>query len=130
MNNHAWVFRHIGRKWSEDFHCWDLVKLIYNQELGIDIASDLDAIKNPLCVSETSVAIAKGLEQWVEVEGQPKEFDVCLMGRQNVFHHIGVAINNKTIFHVTNGHLSAAAHIDQLKKQYKIIKFYRHAKNL
>lgn len=124
--NYNWQFQYLGLLWKSDFNCWDLVKKIYQEQLNIDIRTEFENVDNPLDIIHNQTAFLKGLETWVEVI-KPKEFDICAMGHSKTIHHVGVFMEPNHCFHITTKKLASAESLKALEKNYKTIRFYRHA---
>src|SRR5215217_9176980 len=102
-----WIFTYGGRQWSPDFNCWDLVKLILKEELGLDATTPFDNIADALDASSVSNAIThvERLDVWRQIN-DPREFDICVMGKKDIVHHIGlVTPNTDYVFHMEPGKL-------------------------
>jgi cell wall-associated NlpC family hydrolase len=123
--NH-WSLNYTGLQWKHDFNCWDLVRLIYKNELGLDATTEFDQAENPLDVIANEKAFATVAERWQPVE-TPREFDVCAMGRKSIVHHVGIFIEPNFVFHLTPNKISSSDTINTIHKNYKTVRFYRHA---
>jgi hypothetical protein len=125
----TWYKDYIGLKWKEDFNCWDLVKKIYLDILSIDAKTEFDSVENPLDIISNETNFKNGLKNWIEVN-EPKEFDLCAMGKNKIIHHVGLYIEHSAIFHITKNRPACCQLIKSLSSEFKTIKFYRHASRI
>jgi len=89
-----WAEAYIGTPWAngasgpDAYDCWGLVRTVYAKQLAIGLpAVDVDAHKIALVcrvVSDIKSSLA-----WRPVTSR-REYDVVLMGRARIPHHVGV----------------------------------------
>ena len=120
----TWAAERIGQTPE---NCWMFVKIIYNEELGIELPSFSHVmVKNIgeiVRTMETATSEEKG---WVKVE-DPKEFAVVAMSKSNFIHHVGIwTLQDKgKVLHAFEGNPVIANDILQLRRAgFKRIEFY------
>lgn len=91
--------RYVGLPY-EELDCWALVRRVYREQLGVELAAD------PLAARA----------QVVEVE-KPRAFDVALLRSR----HVGVMIDAKRVLHTSRGQNAVVEHLDSRR----VIGFYR-----
>lgn len=124
-----WSNKYLGMKWREDFHCGHFAKLILEAELGVDLTVAFESISNPLCVTQAGCLISRSLKLWSPVDA-PKELDLCVMGKDDVAHHLGVFVDKHHIIHLSRNSPACCAKVfSDLGNKYKLIKSYRYAKD-
>lgn len=103
-----WAAKYIGIPFADlgfdetGCHCWGLVCLVYQRELGITLPRyDLWTAKQLL---EAARAFKRDhdLPPWNAV-GARKDFDVVLMNARGVMRHAGVAVGPDRVLHVRQG---------------------------
>lgn len=113
----------------EGCDCWGLARVIYKEELGIDLPTLTD-YEN----TRDSKAIAKLYDEehlkWEEIPpGKEKEFDVVVFKIMGLPTHIGVVINKGMIIHCEKG---IGTHITEFNKEFQWKKrlggIYRYVK--
>jgi len=125
----SWALDYIGINWTPDFNCWDFAKWVLLDRLGIDAATAFDAIHNPLSIDDSGEAIANGLlGSWKEVSS-PMPLHLCVMGKKDTLHHVGVVVDSDTIIHTNKGMPACCTSIEEIKTKFKTIKFYTYAKD-
>lgn len=93
--------------------CWGLARIIYQEQLGIELPTLLD-YKN----TKDSHSIAELYEQehltWQEVpDGQEKEFDILVFKILGLPTHIGIVISKGVMIHCEYG---IGTHITEYKR--------------
>jgi len=130
-----WVTKYLGKRWEpgargpDSFDCWGLVYDFYKRYLGVSLPLYLVLPSDLRKVSETAENEIEG-DMWTRVD-EPEAFDVVGLGKKSIIHHVGLFLENDggLILHVGNGIPAKAESLNDIKKQYKRIEFYRHACN-
>lgn len=130
-----WTDNYIGLPFIPDgrsrdgLDCWGLVKLVYEEQLGIILPSydgvfKEDNIKNLRVVSDL---MDKEREKWIRVE-KPTEFDVLMMRIQGrVISHVGIYLNKNKMLHIIKGISSVIEPTTGINWKDRIVGAYRHA---
>lgn len=84
-------FKELGRDRS-GCDCWGLVRLVYNEELGIDLPS-WDSHQGPKDHDTIRYLLSEAVEVFREVDS-PKEFRIALFKSPVSVLHVGVVIND------------------------------------
>jgi hypothetical protein len=108
--------------------CWGLVRLIYNEELGIPlpIYGEIDT-KDLLSAAKRIKKQSSGLP-WIDVK-EPQDFDVVLMRHgphSNFPGHVGVWFDGY-ILHALDRMDSVLARATHLSVAWRILGYRRHA---
>lgn len=94
-----WYLKFLGRPWQanpnppESYNCGELIRSIYREFLGID----LNAI--PISNAESSLQCARAMRPEIydlfplSENENPKQFDICFMGRKTLLGHCGLAVD-------------------------------------
>lgn len=121
-------FKRNGRTDTE-VDCWQLVRLIYRDHLGIDLPT-IEGVyvdDSPLGIRHVSRAMAEERKLWPQVT-EPQEFDLVLIKpRGNLFFHVGCYIPRNKMLHIEEGSQVTSERIDGIVWQNRIEGFYRHA---
>lgn len=111
--------------------CWGLARLIYKEQLGIDLPTliDYENIKDSHKISELYYKQYDS-NNWVEVpQGQEKEFDIVVFKILGLPTHIGVVINKNIAIHCEKG---IGTHITDFKHEFqwnkRLVGIYRYGK--
>lgn len=93
----SWWARYVGLPYAEA-HCWELVRRVYADRLGVDLPSYGEVSARDLVrVAQTIEAGAAG-DRWQPVQ-HPQALDVALMrGRARVWH-VGVMVGPRHVLH-------------------------------
>ena len=108
--------------------CWGLFRLVYADQLGIDLPSygEISAEELQAIADAMGQARSPG-GPWVQVE-RPQEFDACLMtwaGKREV-GHIGVCVDGKSILHTEAGINAAIVPVIHFTIKRRIVGYWRH----
>lgn len=118
------VVRYLGKRWEPSFNCWDLVRLIYKQEFGIDLCPH--GINRADSIRQANCEVAKELPEWSEVE-IPREGDVILLGKKSVRWHVGFMLTEIKVLHLIDKAGTAVQDVCEIRKGFETSKFYRYA---
>lgn len=117
------VVRYLGKKWKPDFNCWDLVRLIYKHEFGIELCPH--GINRSDSIRQAKSEIEKELPEWREAE-TPIEGDVILLGKKSLSWHVGFMLTENLSIHLIDKGFSKVQPISEIQKGFTNSKFYRH----
>ena len=129
----AWTDDYIGIPFVADGRdrsgcdCWGLVRMVYQNELGIDLPVHSGALANTTAASLRRVAAVAAGEisrRWERVT-EPKAFDVALLRRGKINCHVGVVAGPGIMLHVEDGIDAALEHYDGAQWKEKIAGFFR-----
>lgn len=91
-------FKEKGRD-VDSVDCWGLVRLVYGQELGVEIPSYLECYKT---TNDKEVLSAKIASEWKaqwEEPTTPKEFDVIVLKMAGFPMHVGIVTKPGFMLH-------------------------------
>lgn len=123
-----WASKYIGIPYvvrgetMDAIDCLGLVKLIYRDELGIELP-DYNNIGTEN-LKATANEIATHFDGWVRVD-EPKEYCAVLLKIASYPIHIGVCLNKSEMIHSLGGHNSAIERFNGLKWNKRIEGFYK-----
>lgn len=117
-------FRDRGRD-ATGVDCWGLVRLIYKQELGINLPSYSECYGSTENKDEIAPAVTAHKQDWLAVP-TPRPMDVILMRMQGVPMHVGVVTKPGYMIHATKGIGVCHERYDTGKWRSKIEEFARH----
>lgn len=106
--------------------CWGLVRLIYKQELNIDLPLLLgykDTLDRP------TIAEICNLEKtnWVEIPfGKEKPYDVIVLNILGFPMHVGVVFNNSFMIHCIKGSGTVVVNYRSAQWIKRVSGFYRY----
>lgn len=106
--------------------CWGLARLIYKDELGIELPDYLDAYEHTLERKAISLHISDVYEKnWVKVE-EPKEFDLVIVDISGVPMHIGIVTKKDHMIHCSRDVNTAHESLKTSRWKHKIRGFARY----
>lgn len=103
----SWIEKYVGLPFldlgrdTSGLDCWGLVKLIYGQELGIELP-DYFTYSSVTDFEEVEATILRVKASWDKVE-IPAEKDVVLFNCANQPLHVGVVVNRYQFLHSPQG---------------------------
>lgn len=131
----AWASRYVGLPFvdggrdGDGADCWGLARLVYAQELAIELEDrrgDYRAADG--ATVEAVIQAGIGPQGWIRVD-RPNPFDMILMRQGRHASHVGVAIDQRMMLH--------AAHDGAIIEPYtgaiwsrRILAFYRHSNRI
>jgi sulfur carrier protein ThiS len=123
--------KYIGLKYKEkgrDFDgvdCWGLVRLIYKNELQIDLPS-FSSEYTQTDVQRIEELIAQYKEGWESIE-QPEEGSIVLFRVLGSESHVGIVVNKEQFLHVRENQDSAIENFDSPFWKKRIIGYFRYS---
>ena len=112
-----------GRTREDGLDCWGLVRLIHQEQFGIELPSFSEEDHSAENVREV---MASQRENWVHTD-DPKIGDVILLRVLGSASHVGLYLGDKQFIHAKEGINSAIERIDSMAWEKRIIGFYRYA---
>lgn len=122
-------FKELGRS-VEGVDCWGLIKLIYQDRLGIEIPSLLE-YSNTKDMEEIPRLVRENAPEWVKVEqGEEKQYDVVIFQMCSVPMHVGLVIGRNLMIHCERGSGTVVTNYKKNKQwNRRVVGFYRHAEH-
>jgi len=120
-------FKDFGRD-HNGVDCWGLLRLIYKEQLGIELPSYVSEYNSTEDAQQLGSLILCHLpEQWREVPlGQEVPGDGVLLRLQGMPMHVGVVVRPGWMIHVHKGIDTCLERYDQAKWRLRITGIYRH----
>ena len=121
-------YRHLGDDPATGIDCFNLVRLVYKQELGIEIklkTSDFCNNENEQWYSQTNQSLfsqANADRTGFRQVNIPKEYDLIFMsiGTTNITNHCALYLGKDKILQTMIGHNSWIALYGRYYKQYTV----------
>lgn len=105
--------------------CWGLVRLIYEEQLGVNLPSYADDYANSDDREILHALIeAEKDAKWVEVK-EPKPYDVIVMNMMGLPTHVGIVLNNRLMLHCMRGMNAVVEDFTNLKWRNRVKGFAR-----
>ena len=115
-----------GRE-MEGLDCWGLVRLIYKQELGIDLPSYCDGYQSAEEVHGASRMVVEEKARWSQIpDGEEEPGDVVVMKISGLPMHVGVIIGYGKMIHVMKGCDSVVEKYRSTMWKNRIDGYFRH----
>ena len=110
--------------------CWGLARVIYKEQLGIDLPTLLD-YKDTHDSHNIADLYENEHKEWEEIPlGQEKEFDILVFKILGLPTHIGVVINKGMMIHCEYG---IGTHITEYNREFqwrkRLAGIYRYKKH-
>ena len=110
--------------------CWGLARVIYKEQLGIDLQTLLD-YKDTHDSHNIADLYENEHKEWEEIPlGQEKEFDILVFKILGLPTHIGVVINKGMMIHCEYG---IGTHITEYNREFqwrkRLAGIYRYKKH-
>lgn len=108
--------------------CWGLVRLVYREEMGIELESHGGVYPDDSEKSRQAAAQAalRERERWIKVT-HPKPYDVLLLRVMGVPVHVGIVVDARSFLHVMKGTQSIIEPIYSAHWRKRIDGFFRRA---
>lgn len=128
----SWASKYIGLRYADQgrdwsgVDCWGLARLVYAEELGIELPSYASAYVSAEEVAEVDAALSGATERrnWAPVQ-RAQPFDVYEFRTGQFRSHIGIAAAPGRMLHV---HAGGAALIEALVPRWnrRLLGIHRH----
>lgn len=117
-------FQDRGRERS-GLDCWGLVRLIYDEQLGIDLPALDDRYEST--ADSSAIAELYGVEQanWIERPG-PAPGDVVMFKVLAIPLHVGVVVDARTFLHTMERRGTCVERLTSPAWSARVLAFYRH----
>jgi cell wall-associated NlpC family hydrolase len=125
--------RFVGIPWkdkgrdSSGCDCWGLVRIVYQEILGINLPNYGEDYSNLADKKELAALIGKGASLWKEVkEGEEEVLDLVLLRQSGLPIHVGVVIGRGLMLHVPTEQSSTIVSYRGLLYKKRVDSFYRY----
>lgn len=125
----TWVGRYIGLPykdacWGPEYYdCWGLIVLIYKNEFGIDIHSDMTMYTDKTSKVER---LLKYISLWEHIN-KPKIGDGILFLVANRLPHCGIYIGDNKMIHTIRGISSCIQEVSNPRWKSRFEGYYRYS---
>lgn len=104
--------------------CWGLVRLVYQEQLGVEIPSYAGYYTDDKDHEGMATAFDEGLPDWESVS-TPQEFDSIWLRILGIDCHTGIMLSNGRMLHAMIGADSCIVDISSRAWQRRVIGCYR-----
>jgi len=119
-------FVHRGSTWN-GCDCWGLVRLVYEEELGITLpAHDVYIDDSPESRQAAAEEAKAERQNWRRVD-IPQPYDVVLLRIEGMPCHAGVVVDGRHFLHITSGSESSLEQLYGTHWRKRIDGFFRYA---
>ena len=121
-------FRDHGRD-RDGCDCWGLVRLVYSEQLGIELPDLGDGYSDAYARGEVNSTVNGATdENWnVDVTDEPRRpFDVLTFTRGGIETHVGLWIEDGVMLHIVDGTCAAFERYDTVKWKRRFSRALRH----
>lgn len=127
----SWYKKYIGIPFVDKgrdesgLDCWGLVRLVYKNELGIDLPSYCEDYEstNDYEILRDIVTLEKG-QRWKAVK-EPKEFDVIILNMRGMPIHVGIVTKKDHMIHCALGIGTVHEHSGVAKWKHRVAGYAR-----
>jgi cell wall-associated NlpC family hydrolase len=109
--------------------CWGLVRLVYKDELGVDLPDHCDGYQSAEVVEGAAKMVSEEKAHWQEVDSREvTEGDVIVLRLAGHPVHLGVVIDSgrKLMLHVMKGSNSVVEKYTNLIWRHRVDGFFRY----
>lgn len=140
MTQANWPARYVGIPWKlcgrdrAGIDCWGLHRLIYAEQLGIDLPAYGDMTTEDLVAVSRRISEVKAAGDWIEISGLPEAFDAVLMSGHRVLGeprtradiHVGTLAGRNQLIHVERVIDSVCVPLTHPSVRFRVLGFLRH----
>ena len=129
MTGH-WSTGYVGLPWVDrgrertGLDCWGLVRLVYAEQLGIDLPAYSESYASTAELAAIDAAITSQRSGWARA-GEPAPFDVALHRWGRYEAHVGVMIDGRRMLHMMEGVSARIERIDEPLWNRRLVGFFR-----
>jgi len=106
--------------------CWGLTRLVYLEQLGIDLPTYAGAYTDAAERSEVKAAIENGRSLWTQTE-TPEPGDVVLLKITRDPTHVGIYVGDGFMLHVRRGANTCLERLNAPFWRTRVVGYYRYA---
>lgn len=123
----SWSNRYVGLSWTPDLYCGGLARLVYREQLSIEIP-DYGPAPRDVRLWAPKIRAAAAAWPWVKLASNAvrNAFDLVVIERDDVDAHVGIAIGALDMLHIERGRLSSIDAIEDPDWAGRITGVYRH----
>ncbi|WP_019905717.1 NlpC/P60 family protein [Methylobacterium sp. 77] len=136
-----WSADYVGLPWRargltrEGIACWGLARLVYAEQLGIEVPDYAAAVSSLTERAEVAAVFAENTSAagpWVEVHAAGaqfeivQDFDILVFQRAGLTHHVGIAIGGGRMLHIDTDQDSCLVDFTTGRWASRLVGAYRH----
>lgn len=133
-NNLPWISKYVGLKFEQlgrsegGIDCWGLVRLVYEQELGI-ILPDYTELYHSVTdkAGIASVVQMAREDSWIKIE-EPEPLSVIMLNIYGRPVHVGIVEDSSWFVHSHQDDYSVRERFSDMKWKNRVEGFYRYVK--
>ena len=131
----SWSDAYLGLPWAdlgrdrEGCDCYGLARLVYAEQLGIELPSYAGAYVGAAERAEIAALLSEAEQDgpWRRVEGRPQAFDILLFRRGRLRSHVGIAIDARMMLHMDGETQARVARLDAPRWRSRFAGAFSHA---
>lgn len=105
--------------------CWGLVRLVYDEQLGIDLPALEDCYENTSDLAAIAETYELEKTDWIERPG-PAPCDVVMFKLLAIPLHVGVVVDARTFLHTMERRGTCVERLTSPAWSARVLAFYRH----
>lgn len=118
------IFYKAGGREGLALDCWGLVRVFYDEQLGIQLPS-YEHVNTDLSLLECAKMFEQeSFTKWVEVP-EPRSGDVVLLKTRRRAMHVGIFIKGGSVLHIEENQMAVIEPLDGWKWQNRVISYIR-----
>ena len=121
----AWVTKYVGLSF-EEYNCWQLVCLIYQNELNITLDTYKNEYYNALDRENIATIYTREMAHVYFKVDKPQAFDVIVCRVRGQPWHTGIVIEPNEMLHTQRYTNAVVEHYDRFNWKSRILGFYRY----
>lgn len=130
-----WSSGYIGLPWQErgltreGIACWGLPRLVYAEQLGIDVPDYSAAIASTAERDKVAATFVEGTTNgpWLPLDPAfAREFDILVFRIGGIEAHVGIVTEAGRMLHITSGQESCIAEYTRSPWAHRLAGVYRH----
>lgn len=133
MRANEWVNFYIGLPFADGgrartgVDCWGLVRLVYAEQLGIELPSYLGEYASATDASVSAV-MEREASSWSTVHDLPRKYDVVMLRIGARPRHVGIIVSDGLMLHVERGKDACIERYSGIMWISRVEGFYRHVR--
>ncbi len=113
----------------EGIDCWGLVRLIYQEQLKIELPSYSENYVSSVDRQSVNKLVEEASIPWLEIsKGKERQFDVLLIKHVGFSRHVGIVISPSRglMIHIVSGETSVVERYKDGTISHRIVGFFRY----
>lgn len=116
-----------GRKIEEGLDCWGMARHVLHVEFKKPLLQDFASVSRH-CSNEIQGCFDNSIGLFKECLPKEGALACCFLksGDHEIFHHVGVCINEHEVFHTTSAHGPQVLSVRAFKRLSLVVRFYEY----